>query len=113
MHRGFSLDGVGPGGAYIQKDRQGERYGNRDYVRRRESESGHPDRRRWLTKRSDTVAGQARQPGFAAGMIPKSKAALAALDAGAIKARVIDGRDFKNLEAALQGYGGTVITHGK
>ncbi len=53
------------------------------------------------------------QPGFAAGMIPKSKAALAALDAGAIKARVIDGRDFKNLEAALQGNGGTVITHGK
>jgi acetylglutamate kinase len=56
---------------------------------------------------------RAMQPNFAAGMIPKSKAALAALDAGAKSARVIDGRDYKNLEEALRGNGGTVITHGK
>jgi len=49
------------------------------------------------------------QPTFAAGMIPKSKAALYALDNGAKLARVIDGRDPKNLIAALDGVGGTVV----
>jgi len=49
------------------------------------------------------------QPTFAAGMIPKSKAALYALDHGARLARIIDGRDPKNLIAALDGVGGTVV----
>lgn len=52
------------------------------------------------------------QPHFSQGMIPKSKAALAALDAGAKRARVIDGRNFENLARALMGQGGTVIEHG-
>ena len=42
-------------------------------------------------------------------MIPKSKAALYALDNGTKLARVIDGRDPKNLIAALDGVGGTVV----
>jgi acetylglutamate kinase len=50
------------------------------------------------------------QPTFAAGMIPKSKAALAALAAGAKQVRVIDGRDQQNLVQALRGIGGTVVT---
>jgi acetylglutamate kinase len=50
------------------------------------------------------------QPTFAAGMIPKSKAALAALAAGAKQVRVIDGRDHQNLVQALRGSGGTVVT---
>lgn len=50
------------------------------------------------------------QPTFAAGMIPKSKAAIAALAAGAKQVRVIDGRDRQNLLQALQGVGGTVVT---
>jgi acetylglutamate kinase len=49
------------------------------------------------------------QPTFAAGMIPKSKAALYALENGAKRARVIDGRNAKNLIAALDGFGGTVV----
>ena len=49
------------------------------------------------------------QPTFAAGMIPKAKAALYALDNGAKVARVIDGRDPANLIAALDGYGGTKV----
>ena len=49
------------------------------------------------------------QTTFHEGMIPKSKAALAALDAGARSVRVIDGRDAAHLKAALQGHGGTVI----
>ena len=55
---------------------------------------------------------RAMQPAFAAGMIPKSKAALAALDSGAKTARVINGKVPTNLENALNGKGGTVITHG-
>ena len=50
------------------------------------------------------------QPTFASGMIPKSKAALSALSAGAKKVRVIDGRNHQNLLQALQGNGGTVVT---
>jgi acetylglutamate kinase len=49
------------------------------------------------------------QPMFAAGMIPKVKAALAALSAGAKQVRVIDGRDHQNLVKALEGRGGTVV----
>jgi acetylglutamate kinase len=49
-------------------------------------------------------------PTFSAGMLPKSKAALYALDHGAKRVRVIDGRDSKNLISALDGVGGTVIT---
>ncbi len=48
-------------------------------------------------------------PTFAAGMIPKAKAALYALDNGAKIARVIDGRDPANLIAALDGLGGTKV----
>jgi acetylglutamate kinase len=47
---------------------------------------------------------------FSEGMIPKVKAVLSALDAGAKSARVIDGRSAVNLEAALLGDGGTVIS---
>ena len=47
---------------------------------------------------------------FSEGMIPKVKAVLSALDAGAKSARVIDGRSAINLEAALLGDGGTVIS---
>ena len=50
------------------------------------------------------------QPSFASGMIPKSKAALATLSAGAKQVRVIDGRNHENLLMALQGQGGTVVT---
>ncbi len=53
---------------------------------------------------------RALQPSFSAGMIPKSKAALLALNMGARLARVIDGRDPANLIAALDGVGGTVVT---
>jgi acetylglutamate kinase len=49
-------------------------------------------------------------PTFTSGMLPKSKAALYALDNGAKRVRVIDGRDSKNLISALDGAGGTVIT---
>jgi len=49
------------------------------------------------------------QPNFASGMIPKSKAALAALEAGAKRVRVIDGREIANLRSALGGNGGTVV----
>jgi acetylglutamate kinase len=52
---------------------------------------------------------QELQPMFAAGMIPKVKAALAALSAGAKQVRVIDGRDHQNLVKALDGEGGTVV----
>jgi acetylglutamate kinase len=48
-------------------------------------------------------------PTFSAGMIPKAKAALYALENGARLARVIDGRDPRNLIAALDGVGGTVV----
>lgn len=50
------------------------------------------------------------QPAFTAGMIPKVKAALATLSAGAQQVRIIDGRDAKNLQEAFQGVGGTVVT---
>jgi acetylglutamate kinase len=52
---------------------------------------------------------QELQPMFAAGMIPKVKAALATLSAGAKQVRVIDGRDHQNLVKALDGEGGTVV----
>jgi acetylglutamate kinase len=50
------------------------------------------------------------QPGFTSGMIPKVKAALATLAAGAKQVRIIDGRDARNLEQALVGHGGTVVS---
>jgi acetylglutamate kinase len=50
------------------------------------------------------------QSTFTAGMIPKVKAALYALDHGATAVRVIDGRNPTNLIAALDGIGGTVVT---
>ena len=49
------------------------------------------------------------QPSFAAGMIPKAKAAIFALEHGAKISRVIDGRDPKNLINALDGLGGTEV----
>jgi acetylglutamate kinase len=51
-----------------------------------------------------------RAMSFTDGMIPKVKAALSSLDAGAKTVRVIDGRSVENLEAALAGVGGTVIS---
>lgn len=50
------------------------------------------------------------QPTFAAGMIPKAKAAIYALEHGAKIARVIDGREPKNLIDALDGIGGTEVS---
>ena len=47
---------------------------------------------------------------FEEGMIPKVKAALSALDAGATSVRVIDGREPRNLAEALAGRGGTEIS---
>lgn len=49
------------------------------------------------------------QPTFAEGMAPKVKAALSALDEGAKRVRIIDGRSVENLSAALSGQGGTVV----
>ena len=49
-------------------------------------------------------------PTFADGMAPKSKAVITALSSGASQARIIDGRDSANLQAAFTGTGGTVIT---
>ena len=49
-------------------------------------------------------------PGFAEGMIPKVEAAIAAIEAGANVARIIDGRTAENLTNALAGRGGTVVT---
>jgi acetylglutamate kinase len=49
-------------------------------------------------------------PSFSAGMVPKVKAALSALAAGANSVRIIDGRDISNLSAAFVGHGGTVVT---
>ena len=49
------------------------------------------------------------QPTFAEGMAPKVKAALSALDEGAKKVRIIDGRDVRILQNALDGQGGTVV----
>ncbi|MEN9325281.1 MAG: hypothetical protein RL414_1035, partial [Actinomycetota bacterium] len=49
------------------------------------------------------------QPQFTSGMAPKVKAAIATLDAGAKRVRVIDGRDSQNLIDALAGKGGTVV----
>jgi len=46
---------------------------------------------------------------FADGMAPKVRAVLNALSSGAQRARIIDGRDPKNLEQALDGVGGTVV----
>ncbi len=46
---------------------------------------------------------------FADGMAPKVRAVLNALSSGAHRARIIDGRDPKNLEQALNGVGGTVV----
>jgi acetylglutamate kinase len=53
---------------------------------------------------------QILQKTFSAGMIPKSKAAISALTAGAKRVRVIDGRNSENLLKALAGQGGTVVT---
>lgn len=46
---------------------------------------------------------------FHSGMIPKVKAALNALDSGANRVRVIDGRSVDNLLSAFRGVGGTVV----
>lgn len=47
---------------------------------------------------------------IAGGMIPKVEAALAALDKGASRAVIADGRDPSGLSAALAGLGGTAIS---
>jgi acetylglutamate kinase len=49
-------------------------------------------------------------PTFTAGMIPKASAAIYAVEHGAKRVRVVDGREPKNLLAALDGVGGTVVT---
>lgn len=49
-------------------------------------------------------------PTFTGGMAPKSKAVITALSSGAKRARIIDGSDIANLQAAFTGTGGTVIT---
>lgn len=50
------------------------------------------------------------QPSFREGMIPKVQAALYALESGAKRIRIIDGRVAENLLSALSGHGGTVVT---
>jgi acetylglutamate kinase len=50
------------------------------------------------------------QPTFAAGMVPKVKAALHALAAGAKSVRIIDGRESSHLSQAFDGQGGTLVT---
>jgi len=47
---------------------------------------------------------------FEEGMAPKVKAVLSALSSGASQARIIDGTMIANLQEALQGKGGTVVT---
>jgi len=49
-------------------------------------------------------------PSFADGMAPKSRAVITALSSGAKRARIIDGNQVENVERALQGYGGTLVT---
>jgi acetylglutamate kinase len=49
------------------------------------------------------------QPTFEEGMIPKVKAALSALESGAKRVRIIDGREAGNLSRAFSGIGGTVV----
>ena len=49
------------------------------------------------------------QPTFEDGMIPKVRAALSALESGAKRVRIIDGRDAENLSRAFSGIGGTVV----
>jgi len=47
---------------------------------------------------------------FVEGMVPKIEAVLNAIASGAKQARIFDGRDVRNLELALAGAVGTVIT---
>jgi acetylglutamate kinase len=47
---------------------------------------------------------------FTGGMVPKVHAVITALQSGAKRARIIDGRDVANLVAAFDGVGGTVVT---
>ena len=47
---------------------------------------------------------------FEEGMVPKVEAVLNAIASGAKQARIFDGRDVRNLELALAGATGTVIT---
>ena len=47
---------------------------------------------------------------FAEGMVPKVKAALAALSNGAASVRIFDGRNVDNLRAAFAGIGGTLVS---
>jgi acetylglutamate kinase len=47
---------------------------------------------------------------FNLGMAPKVKAVITALSSGASNARIIDGREIANVERALRGFGGTVVT---
>lgn len=49
------------------------------------------------------------QASFVEGMVPKVKAAISALEAGAKKVRIIDGRDITKVEQAFGGVGGTVV----
>ena len=43
-------------------------------------------------------------------MIPKVESAISAIESGAKRARIIDGRSVENLAAALRGANGTVVT---
>ena len=49
-------------------------------------------------------------PKLDGGMSPKVKAVITAIEAGAKRARIIDGTNIENLNAALNGQGGTVVT---
>ena len=49
-------------------------------------------------------------PIFSEGMIPKVESAISAIESGAKRARIIDGRSVENLAAALRGANGTVVT---
>jgi len=49
-------------------------------------------------------------PKLDGGMSPKVKAVITAIEAGAKRARIIDGTNIENLKAALSGQGGTVVT---
>ena len=48
-------------------------------------------------------------PTFAEGMVPKVKAALAAIESGAQSVRIFDGRNVAHLRDALNGSGGTLV----
>jgi acetylglutamate kinase len=62
-----------------------------------------------LISEIDCAGLQEIQDSFVEGMVPKVKAAICALQAGAKKVRIIDGRDLTTVEQALLGVGGTVV----